>query len=85
MIDELDENSAAGPEGIPAKLLKRIKKGVKKPLSMILRKSIEEGKIPEVFKLAYVTRNQFICAVVGYNMNHLKAHQLMDTMENDPF
>ena len=33
----------------------------------------------------YVTRNQFICAIVGYNMNHLKAHQSMDTMENDPF
>ena len=33
----------------------------------------------------YVTRNQFICAIVGYNMNHLKAHQSMDSMENDPF
>ena len=33
----------------------------------------------------YVTCNQFICAVVGYNMNRLIAHQSMDTMENDPF
>ena len=54
-IDELDGNSAAGPDGIPAKLLKKIKKGVRKPLSMMLRKSIDEGKIPEVFKLAYIT------------------------------
>ena len=33
----------------------------------------------------YVTCNQFICAIVGYNMNRLIAHQSIDTMENDPF
>ena len=43
-IDELDENSAAGPDGIPAKLLKKIKRGVRKPLSMMLRKSIDKEK-----------------------------------------
>ena len=54
-IDELDENSAAGPDGIPAKLLNKIKKGIRKPMSKMLRKSIEEGNIPEIFKLAYIT------------------------------
>ena len=51
-IDELDENSAADPDGILAKLLNKIKRGVRKPLSMMLTKSIDKGKIPEVFTLA---------------------------------
>ena len=37
------------------------------------------------FIFIYIDIHQLICAVVGYNMNHLIAHQSMDTMENDPF
>ena len=54
-IDDMDENSAAGPDGIPAILLKKIRDEIALPLAMILRKSIDEGKIPDIFKLAYVT------------------------------
>ena len=54
-IDELDENSSAGPDGVPAIFLKRTKTAISKPLALLLRKSIDEGKIPEIFKMAYVT------------------------------
>ena len=54
-IDDLDENSAAGPDGIPALLLKETKKEIVKPLGIILRKSLDEGKIPDIFKMANIT------------------------------
>ena len=54
-INELDENSSAGPDGLPAIFLKKTIKTIARPLALILRKSLDEGKIPEIFKLAYVT------------------------------
>ena len=54
-IDELDENSTAGPDGIPAIFLKKTKKAISKPLALLLRKIIDEGVIYELFKTAYVT------------------------------
>ena len=54
-IDELDENSTAGPDGIPAIFLKKTKKAISKPLALLLRKSIDEGAVLDVFKMAYVT------------------------------
>merc|ERR1712121_244762 len=43
-INDLEENSAAAPNGALAQ-----------PLALMLRKSIDEGKIPDIFKLAYLT------------------------------
>jgi len=54
-IDDLDENSSAGPDGIPAIFLKKTKEVISKPLTIILRRSLDEGRIPDIFKLAYVT------------------------------
>ena len=54
-IDDLDENSAAGPDGIPAIFLKKTKEVISLPLTLILRKSLDEGRIHDIFKLAYVT------------------------------
>merc|ERR1712066_523729 len=54
-INDLEENSAAGPDGVPAILLKKLKEALAQPLALMLRKSIDEGKIPDIFKLAYVT------------------------------
>ncbi|CAL4251641.1 unnamed protein product [Meganyctiphanes norvegica] len=48
-------NSSAGPDGIPAKFLINTKDSIATPLKLILRKSLDEGKIPDLFKLAYVT------------------------------
>ena len=54
-IGELNMNSAAGPDGIPAIFLINTKISIANPLKMILRKSLDEQKIPDIFKLAYVT------------------------------
>ena len=54
-IDETYENSSAGPDGVPAICLKKTKTAISKPLALLLRKSIDEGKIPELFKMVYVT------------------------------
>ena len=54
-INELDENSSAGPDGLPAIFLKKTKETISLPLTLLLRKSLDEGKIPDIFKLAYVT------------------------------
>ena len=54
-IGELKMNSAAGPDGIPAIFLINTKISIANPLKMILRKSLDEQKIPDIFKLAYVT------------------------------
>ncbi len=54
-IDKLKNNSAAGPDGIPAIFLLNTKDSIKSPLQTILRKSLDEGVVSAVFKLAYVT------------------------------
>ena len=53
-INKLNKNSAAGPDGIPSILLINTKEYIKTPLTLILRKSISEGVVPDVFKMAYV-------------------------------
>ena len=53
-INKLNKNSAAGPDGIPSILLINTKEYIKTPLTLILRKSINEGVVPDVFKMAYV-------------------------------
>ena len=40
---------------VPTVLLLNTKECIKLPLKILLRKSLDEGKVPEVFKLAYVT------------------------------
>merc|ERR1712240_921541 len=54
-IGKLKKNFAAGPDGMPAVFLINTKEYIKLPLKIMLRKSIDEGKILDVFKLAYVT------------------------------
>ncbi|CAL4078433.1 unnamed protein product, partial [Meganyctiphanes norvegica] len=54
-IGGLNMNSSAGPDGIPAIFLINTKDSIATPLKLILRKSLDEGKIPDLFKLAYVT------------------------------
>ena len=48
-IDKLKRNSAAGPDGIPAIFLINTSESIKLPLKIILRKSIDEGSIPDIF------------------------------------
>ena len=54
-INDLDENSSAGPDEVPAIFLKKTKETIAKPLKFILRKSLDDGIIPDIFKLAHIT------------------------------
>lgn len=54
-IGELDENSSAGPDDIPAIFLIKTKEALAYPLKILLRKSLDEGIIPDVHKLANIT------------------------------
>ena len=54
-INSIDENSSAGPDGVPAFIIKKLKKQIIKPLKLMLRKSIDEGIIPKTLKSANIT------------------------------
>ena len=46
----------AGLDGIPAIFLIKTKEAIAVPLALILRKkSLDEGKIPDIFKMAYIS------------------------------
>ena len=53
-IDELKVNSAAGPDEIPAVLLKKCKQSLSTPLAMIWRKSLDENDVPAELKHAVI-------------------------------
>ena len=53
-INNLSQNAAAGPNGVPAILLKKCRDQISEPLEMIFKKSLETGEIPEIWKLAHV-------------------------------
>ena len=55
IINKLNAAKSQGPDNLHTKLLKETKSVIKKPLKMILQKSIDEGKLPEVWKLANST------------------------------
>ena len=54
-IKKLPKSAAAGPDEIPATLLKNCIDSMKAPLSKIWRKSLEEGCIPDILKTGYIT------------------------------
>ena len=54
-IDKLSNNAAAGPDGIPAILLKKCRDELSEPLAILWQKSLNTGEIPDIFKLAYVS------------------------------
>ena len=54
-IGELKENSSAGPDDIPALFLRKTRESIALPLKILLRKSLDEGIIPDVYKLANIT------------------------------
>ena len=54
-IKEMDENSSAGPDDIPALFLIKTKETISTPLKILLRKSLDESIIPDAYKLANIT------------------------------
>ena len=53
-IDSLSAGAAAGPDGIPAILLKRCKFSLSDGLVILFQKFLEDGKIPELLKKAFI-------------------------------
>ena len=54
-IEKLNENSGPGPDGIPAIFLIKTSSALIRPLMIILRKSMDEGEIPAIYKVAHIT------------------------------
>jgi hypothetical protein len=53
-LEELDENKAIGPDDIHPRVLKHCAAAMAKPLAMIFRRSLSNGRAPEMFKQANV-------------------------------
>ena len=53
-IDKLSVGAAAGPDGVPAILLKRCKHSLVDGLEIMFRKFLEDGKLPDMLKEAFV-------------------------------
>ena len=54
-IQKLKENSGPGPDEIPAIFLSKTCNAIVKPLMIILRKSLDNGEIPTIYKMAHIT------------------------------
>ena len=54
-IGKLRENSGPGPDDIPAIFLIETREEIVEPLKLILRKSIDNTEIPDIYKLAHIT------------------------------
>ena len=53
-IDELPNNSASGPDGITAILLKKCKRQLSKPLYILWRDCLDRGVTPDKLKVAHI-------------------------------
>ncbi|GAB1597390.1 hypothetical protein Ahia01_000015400, partial [Argonauta hians] len=49
-INEIDSASAAGPDGVPACLLKNCRHAFAKPLGIIFQSSLDQGRLPKALK-----------------------------------
>ena len=50
----LKPNKATGPDGFPPRMLKELAGPLSKPLSIIMNKSLQEGRLPKIWKTAHV-------------------------------
>ena len=53
-LEKLNPNKATGPDGIPPRILKELANEIAEPLTIIMNKSMLEGKIPLIWKKANV-------------------------------
>ena len=98
IIENLKEQSACGPDGIPTRVLKELKEEVTGPLTILFQKSIDTGKIPDDWREANVTpiykqkgkksdpgnyRPVSLTNVVGKMMERVVKEQIMDHVERN--
>ena len=55
LISNIKPSKSQGPDNFHLKLLKETANELKKPLTIIFKKSVDEGRIPETWKKAIVT------------------------------
>lgn len=55
LLNKLDPNKPAGPDHMPSYFLLRCAKSISKPISIIFKRSLEEGVVPVAWKKAFVT------------------------------
>ena len=53
-LGELNPSKAQGPDKVPARVLKELRKELSKPLTILFNKSLDEGRIPQEWKKAEV-------------------------------
>ena len=54
-IDRVKSSKSQGPDNIHPMIIKECKNALLLPLKLIFKKSVEEGKIPEIWKAAHVS------------------------------
>ena len=96
-IDKLNEQSASGPDGIPARVIKELKEEIKTPLALLFRQSMDDGVIPDEWRDAEVTpifkkgskadpanyRPVSLTVIAGKLMERLVKDTLMDYVEKN--
>ena len=96
-IDKLKEHSAAGPDGIAPRVVKEVKKELITPLTMLFRKSIDSGRIPDEWREAVVApifkkgkksdpgnyRPVSLTNVIGKTLERIVKEELMRHVETE--
>ena len=96
-IDKLNEQSASGPDGIPARVIKELKEEMVKPLSILFQKSMDNGKIPDEWRDAEVTpifkkgskadpanyRPVSLTVIIGKTMERIVKEEVMRHVESN--
>ena len=96
LIDGMRENAAPGPDGIPPILLKMLSDEISTPLTILFRRSIDDGQIPDDWKEANITaihkkgsraepgnyREVSLTSVVGKLLERLVKNEIDAFIEN---
>ena len=53
-IDELPNNMVSGPDGLPNLFIKKCMKTLLKPITMLLKESIENAEVPDIWKQSFL-------------------------------
>ena len=96
-IDKLNEQSASGPDGIPARVIKELKEEMVKPLSILFQKSMDNGEIPDEWRDAEVVpifkkgskadpanyRPVSLTVIIGKTMERIIKEEVMRHVESN--